>query len=197
MLASIPASMVNQKYTDLGIPNRFNLTPSRFRLVSTRSIFADGFAPVSLGFFRVAPHGVGFGENPDRPAFAVGSTTASESASAASNTAMASWIFIDRMQHDLAMMQDADQAARRHRYQARAPRRPPPARHSARRHRPRRPASSTPAEISPGTPRSRYRLDRGDIGPHQAPDREIADPADIGGAADGLAAQMQAPGREG
>jgi len=30
MLASNPASMVNQKYTDLGIPNRFNLTPSRF-----------------------------------------------------------------------------------------------------------------------------------------------------------------------
>ncbi|MEY9244726.1 hypothetical protein ABIF27_005381 [Bradyrhizobium elkanii] len=30
MLASDPASMVNQKYTDLGIPNRFNLTPSRF-----------------------------------------------------------------------------------------------------------------------------------------------------------------------
>jgi hypothetical protein len=30
MLASNPASMVNQKHTDLGIPNRFNLTPSRF-----------------------------------------------------------------------------------------------------------------------------------------------------------------------
>ena len=30
MLASFPASMVNQKQTDLGIPNRFNLTPSRF-----------------------------------------------------------------------------------------------------------------------------------------------------------------------
>jgi len=25
MLASIPARMVNQKYADLGIPNRFNL----------------------------------------------------------------------------------------------------------------------------------------------------------------------------
>ena len=31
MLASHPASMMNQKYSDLGIPNRFNLTPSRFR----------------------------------------------------------------------------------------------------------------------------------------------------------------------
>ena len=31
MLASYPASMVNQKQADLGIPNRFNLTPSRFR----------------------------------------------------------------------------------------------------------------------------------------------------------------------
>jgi hypothetical protein len=31
MLASYPASMVNQKQPDLGIPNRFNLTPSRFR----------------------------------------------------------------------------------------------------------------------------------------------------------------------
>ncbi|MGY4353038.1 hypothetical protein ACVWXM_009555 [Bradyrhizobium sp. GM7.3] len=30
MLASRPASMVNQKRTDLGIPNRFNQTPSRF-----------------------------------------------------------------------------------------------------------------------------------------------------------------------
>ena len=30
MLASYPASMVNQKQVDLGIPNRFNLTPSRF-----------------------------------------------------------------------------------------------------------------------------------------------------------------------
>ena len=30
MLASCPASMVNQKQADLGIPNRFNLTPSRF-----------------------------------------------------------------------------------------------------------------------------------------------------------------------
>jgi len=32
MLASVPASMVNQKPTDLGIPNRFKLNSSRFRL---------------------------------------------------------------------------------------------------------------------------------------------------------------------
>ncbi|MDI3468328.1 MAG: hypothetical protein OJF62_000391 [Pseudolabrys sp.] len=31
MLASFPASMVNQNPADLGIPKRFNLTPSRFR----------------------------------------------------------------------------------------------------------------------------------------------------------------------
>jgi hypothetical protein len=30
MLASFPASMVNQKSTDLGIPNRFKLISSRF-----------------------------------------------------------------------------------------------------------------------------------------------------------------------
>jgi hypothetical protein len=31
MLASIPASMLNQKRPDLGIPNRFKLSSSRFR----------------------------------------------------------------------------------------------------------------------------------------------------------------------
>jgi len=31
MLASFPASMVNQKSTDLGIPNRFSLNSSRFK----------------------------------------------------------------------------------------------------------------------------------------------------------------------
>jgi hypothetical protein len=30
MLASFPASMVNQNRSDLGILNRFNITPSRF-----------------------------------------------------------------------------------------------------------------------------------------------------------------------
>jgi hypothetical protein len=33
MLASDPASMVNQKQPDLGIPNRFNLNSLRFRLL--------------------------------------------------------------------------------------------------------------------------------------------------------------------
>lgn len=45
MLASYPASMVNQKHTDLGIPNRFNQTPSRFReLTSAAPGRGDGAA---------------------------------------------------------------------------------------------------------------------------------------------------------
>jgi hypothetical protein len=36
MLASFPASMVNQMPTDLGIPNRFKLTPSRFSAFCAR-----------------------------------------------------------------------------------------------------------------------------------------------------------------
>jgi hypothetical protein len=40
MLASIPASMVNQKPTDLGIPNRFKLSSSRFS-----DEYASGAAP--------------------------------------------------------------------------------------------------------------------------------------------------------
>src|SRR5215831_19874662 len=36
MLASFPASMVNQKSTDLGIPNRFSLNSSRFRRETPR-----------------------------------------------------------------------------------------------------------------------------------------------------------------
>jgi ornithine carbamoyltransferase len=38
MLASTPASMVNQKHTDLGIPNRFSLTPSRFNEVNEQQM---------------------------------------------------------------------------------------------------------------------------------------------------------------
>ena len=37
MPASFPASMVNQKRTDLGIPNRFSLISSRFRLTLFRT----------------------------------------------------------------------------------------------------------------------------------------------------------------
>jgi hypothetical protein len=36
MLASFPASMVNQNRSDLGILNRFNLTPSRSSRDTTR-----------------------------------------------------------------------------------------------------------------------------------------------------------------
>jgi hypothetical protein len=35
MLASFPASMLNQKPSDLGIPNRFKLDPSRSREMNT------------------------------------------------------------------------------------------------------------------------------------------------------------------
>jgi len=41
MLASNPASMLNQKHTDLGIQNRFNLTPSRFNEISGGDIAQD------------------------------------------------------------------------------------------------------------------------------------------------------------
>ena len=83
------------------------------------------------------------------------------------------------------------------RYPAHALRRPTPARHSARRRRPRPPASSTPAEISRRN--SSIRMPASTVatsGRIRRRDREIADPADIGGAADGFAAQMQAPGRK-
>ena len=41
MPASIPASMVNQMYADLGIPNRFNLISSRFRRASRTPLRKD------------------------------------------------------------------------------------------------------------------------------------------------------------
>ena len=43
----------------------------------------------------------------------------------------------------------------------------------------------------------RVRRHRAHVWPHHAPHREIAQPADIGGAADGFTAQMESPGREG
>jgi hypothetical protein len=43
MLASIPASMVNQKRPDLGIPNRIKLASSRFS--GRRPILGNGAAP--------------------------------------------------------------------------------------------------------------------------------------------------------
>jgi len=56
MLASDPASMVNQKRADLGIPNRFKLTPSRFkgveRAAPTRAIASARRQLVEIGIFR-------------------------------------------------------------------------------------------------------------------------------------------------
>src|SRR6476646_9975264 len=53
MLASVPASMVNQKPTDLGIPNRFKLNSSRFRL-HPRSVCSKG-ATMKREVIRVEP----------------------------------------------------------------------------------------------------------------------------------------------
>jgi hypothetical protein len=47
MLASFPASMVNQKPADLGIPNRFNLTTSRFRHLRSGPSDHPGMTAVS------------------------------------------------------------------------------------------------------------------------------------------------------
>jgi hypothetical protein len=44
MLASFPASMVNQNRSDLGILNRFNLTPSRSRDVTAEPLWFYGWA---------------------------------------------------------------------------------------------------------------------------------------------------------
>ena len=52
MLASSPASMVNQKHADLGIPNRFNLTPSRFSVET----FAGGAEISSPGGVSKIPN---------------------------------------------------------------------------------------------------------------------------------------------
>jgi hypothetical protein len=50
MLASFPANMVNQKQTDLGIPNRFSVNSSRFsrRLseVARKALDLDAVPPV-------------------------------------------------------------------------------------------------------------------------------------------------------
>lgn len=54
MLASYPASMVNQKHTDLGIPNRFNLTPSRFSVARASGIKAE-LLPCQPGGHLPAP----------------------------------------------------------------------------------------------------------------------------------------------
>jgi hypothetical protein len=46
MLASCPVSMVNQKQADLGIPNRFNLTPSRFSIRERNLMFYNAIVNV-------------------------------------------------------------------------------------------------------------------------------------------------------
>ena len=52
MLASFPASMLNQKHSDLGIPNRFRLDPSRSSARSgLRRRGSD--APASTGYPRL------------------------------------------------------------------------------------------------------------------------------------------------
>src|SRR5262245_20170291 len=60
MLASFPASILNQSRTDLGIPNRFSLKSSRFRSAGRRPLSASS-APEprelhgrALGFDRLA-----------------------------------------------------------------------------------------------------------------------------------------------
>ncbi len=55
MLASIPASMVNQKPTDLGIPIRFNLSSSRF------SIHPEHLDRIFNSFYTTKPSGTGMG----------------------------------------------------------------------------------------------------------------------------------------
>jgi hypothetical protein len=50
MLASFPASMLNQSQTDLGIPNRFNLTSSRSSKQAV--LCADGERREALDKFR-------------------------------------------------------------------------------------------------------------------------------------------------
>jgi predicted DNA-binding ribbon-helix-helix protein len=46
MLASFPASMVNQRSTDLGIPNRFRLNSSRFS-ISLEDAFWNGLKEIA------------------------------------------------------------------------------------------------------------------------------------------------------
>ncbi len=71
-------------------------------------------APPLFGFLGVAPHRVGFGKrSPISRCWPSVSTTASELASAASNTAIASWMFMAGCSTTSAIMQDADEAARR------------------------------------------------------------------------------------
>jgi hypothetical protein len=59
MLASLPASMLNQNHSDLGIPNRFKLDPSRSSASAARLTFTmapqELVAKPSHQFFNSAP----------------------------------------------------------------------------------------------------------------------------------------------
>jgi hypothetical protein len=52
MLASFPASMLNQNQSDLEILNRFNLTPSRSR--RAKSLFPETMSGASTDLYRGA-----------------------------------------------------------------------------------------------------------------------------------------------
>jgi hypothetical protein len=65
MLASFPASMVNQNRSDLGILNRFNITPSRSRVR-----FFDHEAGTASSTDRSSLHGPDSGARPFMAALA-------------------------------------------------------------------------------------------------------------------------------
>jgi hypothetical protein len=58
MLASFPVSMLNQKPSDLGIPNRFKLDPSRSRANFLAHLAARDAAEADLLFALVGAHAV-------------------------------------------------------------------------------------------------------------------------------------------
>jgi hypothetical protein len=161
-----------------------------------RPDITDHLAPASFGFFCVAPHRVGLGQSTDRPAFAPGFNHRQRFGFRDVEHGNGVLDVHAGMQHVPLVMKDAtktfcriDVGRMRIRHH----------------HQP---------HIMPGL------IDRDHLGlraqrkfgaefrnrhvgvygchiwPHQAPYREIADPAHIGGTADGLAAQVQSPCRE-
>jgi hypothetical protein len=59
MLASFPASMVNQKAADLGIPNRFNLNSFRFNSDGRENAASDYRKPVIEKLHFLTRHDLG------------------------------------------------------------------------------------------------------------------------------------------
>jgi hypothetical protein len=55
MLASVPASMLNQNRPDLGIPNRFNLKTSRFSVLPSegKAHTFESCAPILMGISAI------------------------------------------------------------------------------------------------------------------------------------------------